>query len=143
MADVRIRESTLKELKKTQKNICTEFEKNSLTNFRIDFKSHELEYLLQLLKIHTEKESISMPESILILNIVKKIKNIPFSIKKYNALDKARDEKTKRTKKKLLEATERMIARGEEVKVTALAKEAGVAFATAKKWLTIGEDDEK
>ena len=114
-------------------------EENYECKYRIDLMWHEYNALVELID-EAKKRDIYISE-----NLLKKLENyktIKFSPAKINAITKASDIRSKKTKKKFKTAVSKLLEEGSNLTPYKIAKKANISFETAKKYLKLLNENE-
>jgi len=121
-------------------------EKEEKQYFRYDITKEEnetltagLHYLVAILGKNINQEN---SKKILDLrNIIENVKHIKVSDKKKNATSKARSVNREKSRKKVMNAYKKLKNDNKKITIYSIAKEAGISYPTAKKYMDIYEHD--
>jgi len=112
-----------------------EFDKYFDGKIRIELEDIEYSNLLNIIKFAQENDRCVVDKF-----LVEKIKNPKFikrSPEKRFAVEKAREDRTKKVKEKIQNAINLLRMQNKEITAYAVAKEAGISFVTARKYLNM------
>jgi len=109
-------------------------EENYKYKYRIDLMWHEYNALVELIE-DAKKSGKYINENM--LEKVENYKSIKFSYAKLDAVTKANQARSKKTKEKFESAVVELIRQESELTPYKVSKKAGISFATAKKYLKL------